>query len=161
MNEFSLGKFGGKAGLGIALLGLAVIGIGINGVRSQFSLLAQMPYVISGGILGLALVILGAAVLIVQGGREDRALLEAKLDRLADAILESAATTRPTGAAHAPGDVSGLLVAGTASYHVPTCRLVDGREQTSYVTADEARDSELKACRVCQPDQAGVDVTVR
>lgn len=157
----NLGKFGGKAGLGIALVGLAVIGIGINGVRSQFSLLAQMPYVISGGILGLALVILGAAVLIVQGGREDRALLEAKLDRLADAVLDSAAASRPAGPAHAPGDVSGLLVAGTASYHVPTCRLVDGREQTSYVTGEEARQRGLKACRVCQPDQQPVEVTVR
>lgn len=154
----SFGKFGGKAGIVLAAVGLLVIGLGINGAAGQLSVLAQVPYLISGGMLGLALVLLGAAMLIVQGAREDRSLLEAKLDLLVEAFLEGQGRSAKAGA---PGDLSGLVIAGSASYHVPGCRLVDGREQTSYLTPAEARAQELKACRVCQPDQANADVSIR
>ena len=155
--RFSPGQFGGRAGIVLAAIGLVLIGLGINGVSGQLSILAQMPYLISGGILGLALVVLGAAMLVVQGSREDRALLEVKLDLLAEAYLEGSGRQR----AAAPGDASGLVIAGTASYHVPGCRLVDGREETNYLTPMEAAGRGLKACRVCQPDLATTDVTVR
>lgn len=145
------GKLGGKAGLALAAIGILAIAVGWNGAAGQLSTLAQVPYILSGGLIGLSFVILGAAMLVVQGAREDRALLEAKLDLLAEAFLEGQG--RPAQAA-APGDLSGLVVAGSASYHVPGCRLVDGREETSYLTPDEARGRELKACRVCQPDLA-------
>ena len=154
----NFGKLGGKAGLGLALVGLLAIAFGWNGAAGQTSTLAQMPYILSGGLVGIALVILGAALLIVQGNREDRALLEAKLDLLAEAFLEGQGRQQK---AAAPGDLSGLVVAGSASYHVPGCRLVDGREETSYLTPAEARGRDLKACRVCQPDLATTDVTVR
>ena len=155
--RFSPGQFCGRTGILLAGLGILLIGIGWNGAAGQISILAQVPYLISGGMLGLSLVILGGAMLIVQGNREDRALLEAKLDLLAEAYLEG--TGRAKSAA--PGDVSGLVIAGTASYHVPGCRLVDGREETNYLTPIEAAGRGLKACRVCQPDLATTDVTVR
>lgn len=152
----SFGALGGKAGLALAGLGLLAIGIGWNGAAGQLALLGQVPYLISGGMLGLALVVLGAAMLVVQSAREDRAMLEAKLDLLAEAVLEAGGRR-----ADAPGDVSGLVVAGTASYHVPGCRLVDGREETTYLTPVEAGERGLKACRVCQPETATTEVTVR
>ncbi|MCW2615961.1 MAG: hypothetical protein JWN08_2955 [Frankiales bacterium] len=153
-----LGRFGGRAGLALAAVGLLAIALGINGAAGQLTVLAQVPYLISGGLLGLALVVLGAAMLVVQGAREDRALLESKLDLLAEAFLEGQGRRAE---ADAPRDLSGLVVAGTASYHVPGCRLVDGREATGYLTPAEAQARSLKACRVCQPDTAAVDVTVR
>jgi hypothetical protein len=155
---FSFGRFGGKAGLVLAGLGLLAIGIGWNGAAGQLSILAQVPYLVSGGMIGIALVILGAAMLVVQGAREDRALLEAKLDLLAEAFLEGQGRAAKSSA---PGDLSGLVVAGSASYHVPGCRLVDGREETSYLTPVEAQGRSLKPCRVCQPDLIATDVTVR
>jgi hypothetical protein len=154
------GKFGGKAGLILAAIGLIAIGIGWNGAAGQLTLLGQIPYILSGGLIGLSLVILGAAMLVVQGAREDRARLEAKLDMLADAMATGGGSGPRAGGA-APEDASGLFVAGTASYHVPGCRLVDGREETSYLTPAEANATDLKACRVCQPDQATTNVTVR
>jgi methylphosphotriester-DNA--protein-cysteine methyltransferase len=57
--------------------------------------------------------------------------------------------------------VSGLVVAGTASFHVTGCRLVDGREQTQLLTPEEATASGLKPCRVCQPQTSGTNVTIR
>ena len=155
MNQ--LGRFGGKVGLLLIALGLATIGIAYNAVASQTSLLAQMPYLVSGGLVGVSLVIVGAAVLVVQGAREDRALLEAKLDALTDALLAGGTGART---AALPSDVSGLVVAGTASYHVSDCRLVDGREESSLLTPAEAIEAGLKPCRVCQP-QSATNVSVR
>ena len=83
--------------------------------------------------------------------------MESKLDLLAEAVLEAAGRRTEAGT---PRDLSGLVVAGSASYHVPGCRLVDGREQTDFLTPAEARERELKACRVCSPESAP-EVTVR
>ena len=152
----SFGALGGKAGIALAAIGLLAIGIGWNGAAGQLSILGQVPYVISGGLLGMALVVLGAAMLVVQNSREDRAALEAKLDLLAEAVLEAGGRAK----ADAPQDLSGLVVAGTASYHVPGCRLVDGREETTYLTPGEAVGRGLKACRVCQPENATPPVTI-
>ena len=154
----NFGKLGGKAGLALAAIGLIAIAFGWNGAAGQTSTLAQMPYILSGGLVGIAFVILGAAMLVVQSNREDRALLETKLDLLAEAFLKGQGRTTK---ADAPGDVSGLVVAGSASYHMTGCRLVDGREETSYLTPAEARGRDLKACRVCQPDAATTDVSIR
>ena len=152
---FSPGAFGGKAGIALSAVGLLGIGIGWNGAAGQLSILGQVPYILSGGLLGIALVVVGAAMLVVQNSREDRAALEAKLDLLAEAILESGGRAP----ADAPRDLSGLVVAGTASYHVPKCRLVDGREQTEYLTPTEAAGRRLKPCRVCQPESDRTEVT--
>ena len=154
----NFGQLGGKAGLALAAVGIVAIAVGWNGAAGQFSVTAQLPYILSGGLIGLAFVILGAAMLVIQNAREDRALLESKLDLLAEAFLEGQGRAAK---ADAPRDVSGLVVAGSASYHVPGCRLVDGREETSYLTPTEARERDLKACRVCQPDAATANITVR
>jgi hypothetical protein len=150
------GRLGGKAGLLVVGVGLLLIGIAYNSVASQTTLLGQMPYVVSGGLVGLSLVILGAAVLVVSSAREDRAMLEQKLDQLIDAMAGAGVGTAPL-----PSDASGLVVAGTASFHVPGCRLVDGREETALLTPDEAERQGLKACRVCQPHRAHTNVTIR
>ena len=162
MNQpgFQFGKFGGKAGLILAALGLIAIGVGWNGAAGQTYLLGQIPFILSGGLIGISLVILGAAMLVVQGAREDRARLEAKLDLLTDAVMTGSGGA-PRLAEPAPQDASGLVIAGTASYHVPGCRLVDGREETSYLTPAEAQATDLKPCRVCQPESAQTNVTVR
>ena len=154
----NFGKLGGKAGLGLAAVGIIAIAVGWNGAAGQLSVTAQVPYILSGGLIGVAFVILGGAMLVVQGAREDRAILEAKLDLLAEAFLEGQGRAAK---ADAPRDVSGLVVAGSASYHVPGCRLVDGREETSYLTPGEARERDLKPCRVCQPDTANADISIR
>jgi hypothetical protein len=150
------GRFGGKVGLALIAIGLGTIGVAYNAVASQTALLAQMPYLVSGGLTGLSLVIVGAAVLIVRSTREDRALLEAKLDQIVDAVLQANGGVRQSAL---PTDASGLVVAGTASFHTPGCRLVDGREETSLLTPGEAVSQGLKACRVCQPQATHVTVS--
>ncbi|MDQ1711353.1 MAG: hypothetical protein QOE45_803 [Frankiaceae bacterium] len=145
-----LGRFGGRLASVVMLGGLVAIGIGWNGAAGVLDIRAQFPYLLSGGLIGLSLVVIGASLMLVQAHREDRARLEAKLDELIEAVGGSFAGSR------APQDLTGLVVAGSASFHVPGCRLVDGREEVAYLTPDEARARFLMPCRVCQPEPSNV-----
>ena len=92
----------GLTRLPVLIMGLGVIAIliGYNGAAGYTALAAQFPYLISGGILGLSLIIVGTGLLVAQSSREDSARIEALLAQLVD----SNAT-----ADHAPDDLSELL----------------------------------------------------
>jgi hypothetical protein len=157
-----LSAFGGKLALLVIALGLLAIGIGWNGAAGRGSQVAvtqsdgtkvyitdsraQFPWLLSGGFLGLGLVVVGSALLVSQSHRADRSRLEAKLDEVVDAL----GTTRRSSSV--PRDVSGLVAAGSTSYHRPDCRLVDGRDETELLTPAEANSRGLSACRICAPD---------
>jgi hypothetical protein len=170
--------FGGGLGLLIVALGLLAIGLGWNGmaggggeVNGVPNLNAQLPWLLSGGILGLALVVFGTAMIVVQNARSDRARLEAKLDELVDAMGRggsAAATPYPSAPAYTPATsagggaagsatttvTTGQFVAGPSAYHRPDCRLVQGRDDVEYISSAEAASRELKACRVCKPAES-------
>lgn len=144
------GLFAGRLALIVIAAGLFVIGLGWYGISGRGAQVdgntdvrAQLPYLISGGFLGLALVVLGAALLVAHTTRLERArseaLLEARFDALADALTGGIAAARPVG----------LVVAGASAYHQPECRLVDGRPGQNYVSVEVAEDSGLRPCRIC------------
>ena len=158
--------FGGGFGLLVIAVGLLVIGLGWNGmaggggeVNGVPNLNAQLPWLVSGGILGLALVVFGAAMIVVHNARTDRARLEAKLDELVQAVSRGATTTATPYPSAAPASKAtvtaaapaGMFIAGASAYHDPSCRLVQGRDDVSYITAGEAEVQDLKPCRVCKP----------
>jgi hypothetical protein len=156
MNHYSPGKLGGLLSIVFVGVGLLFIGLGYNGTAGNLDLRAQFPYLLSGGFVGLSLVVFGTGLMINHSAREDRQRMEGVLLQILEAQLQGTA-----GSTHVPSDADGLFAAGTSSYHRPGCRLVDGREEVSYVTASEAAARDLKACRVCQPDNAPTNVTVR
>ena len=148
---------GGGLGLLVVALGLLAIGLGWNGMAggggqvSGVTLLqAQLPWLVSGGILGLALVVLGGAMMVVHNARNDRARLEAKLDELVTIVARSA-MSGTQAYPQTPASTEGLFAAGGASYHRPDCRLVQGRDEIAFMTAAEVADRDLRACRVCRP----------
>jgi hypothetical protein len=150
---------GGGFGLLVIAIGLLVIGLGWNGmaggggeVNGVPNLNAQLPWLLSGGILGLALVVFGAAMIVVHNARTDRARLEAKLDEIVQAMARGGAGSAayPTERT-ATSTATGTFVAGASAYHDPSCRLVQGRDDVTYITAADAADQSLKPCRVCKP----------
>jgi hypothetical protein len=139
---------GGKLGLLFCVAGLAVIWAGWNGAGSYNDIRKQFPYLISGGIAGLALVVIGAALMIIQSQRADRVQLEANLTELRN-ILERM-TGLPTSNGATPETESNLVVAGPGAYHRPTCKLVAGRELRK-MTVQQAESAGLEPCRTCAP----------
>ena len=151
-------RLGGQLGVGMALLGMVVVFLGWNGAASYDRVPAQFPYLISGGIAGLALVVFGAALVVVDNQRRDRARLEASLDELRRSV--EALATGPLGGASptvtGEGGAARPVVAGPSSYHRPGCRLLEGRGPLPSLGVEEARERGLAPCRVCRPPGADV-----
>ena len=147
------GQLGGKLGVAVCIIGFVVIFLGWNGAASFNDLRQQFPYVISGGIAGLAMVALGAALLVIEAARAERAELQGSIEDLRRAIegLGSLSSNGQTATMPAAAGATDLVVAGSASYHRPDCRLVSGREQSTLMTIGDAEEQGLAACRICAP----------
>jgi hypothetical protein len=156
----NLGRLGGQLGVGLCLVGFLVIFFGWNGAASSNYVPAQFPYLISGGIAGLAVVVVGSAMLVVQNQRADRARVEAVLERIAAAVERQgtgagAAGLGPAGLGMTAGGLGGYVVAGGSSYHLLDCQLPEAREEARVVPLEDVRTSGLAPCRVCRPPQFG------
>lgn len=160
MNNFNFGRLGGQLGVGLCMLGFLVLFVGWNGAASKDYIPAQLPYLISGGAAGLGIVVVGAALVIVQNHRLDRARLEAVLERLAAAQERQGAGAGAAGAMNGaqpgvPAGLGGYVVAGESSYHRLECTLHEAREAARVVPLEDVMSSSLEACRVCRPPQFG------
>lgn len=103
---------GGKLGVGLIGAGFLLVFLGWNGAASVDRLPSQFPYLISGGMAGLCLVVVGVGMLVVQNQRADRAELQATLQELRRALSDDPEETavaferpvpRPTPPEYVPG----------------------------------------------------------
>lgn len=81
-------------GVAVAALGFVVIAFAWGAVAGQTNVALQMPYLVSGGITGLALVMVGLTVISVAARRRDAALREQQTALLADALHELGAALK-------------------------------------------------------------------
>jgi hypothetical protein len=160
-------QIGGQLGLGLALLGGVFLFLGWNGAASYDRVPAQFPYLISGGLVGLSLVVLGSAYILVDNQRRDRAQLQNTIGELRDAVdklaLAQLGTTSNGGGTGSVSTVPGGVVVGPSAYHSPECPLLEGRGPLPTVPVAEAEARGLTPCRVCggavDGDDAYVDAT--
>lgn len=94
-------RLGGQLGVGLCALGFLLVFLGWNGAASVDRIPSQFPYLISGGVAGLCLVVLGVGMLVVQNQRADRAALQATLRELQES-LERAGLAQGTGEQRKP-----------------------------------------------------------
>jgi len=132
-------------------LGLVLVVLGYWGASHAPRVIQQIPYLVSGGLLGLALVFAGGfsyfAWWLTRIIREQSRLSE-RVDSQTDALVAELSGLRAelrqlAGAAtSAPQLVS---TRGGELVHRPTCRVVAGRGDLRVATAGPA-------CKVCQPE---------
>jgi hypothetical protein len=79
-------KLGGVLGIAYCIAGFFLIFLGWNGAASYDREPAQIPYLISGGIGGLALVVLGSALIVAHSLRADRVELQGAIEDLPAAM---------------------------------------------------------------------------
>lgn len=152
-------RLGGQLGFACIALGLLLILFGWYGAAGLDYDQGQIPYLISGGIGGLALVITGAALLIVQNSRRDRSVVETQLRELNATMSRlggllgngspgagdgRAVTTRPRGSD------SPVVAMGRSSFHRLDCRLAEGKDLPTG-SIEAALDAGLTPCRICNP----------
>jgi len=150
------------AGWGLAVLGAVFIVVGWIGISGESLVAKQMPYLISGGVGGVALVGLGVLFLGTEERQRDRARidqLEAMVADLHSVLLTRADTpasqTPPASEQSAPAAASGSdgLVALPVgqSFHRSDCVMVQGKSNAEPITPGAARARGLKPCRLCEP----------
>ena len=148
-------------------LGLVMVFLGWYGASHTPYLFEQVPYLVSGGLLGLGLVMVGGFVLFgswiartsrEQGGRDDELLLavhelrqELAQLRLSAAEAVPAQSRGRRKATSSNGHAaSGLVATARGSMlHRPECAIVTGRDDVHPVDVAEAAG--LQPCRLCDP----------
>ena len=145
----------------VAMVGAALVAIGIPliilgwyGAAHTPYTFEQIPYMISGGLLGLALVVLGGLFYFaywmtrqVHETRLQSDRTEAVFQRM-EALLSS--NGHGTKGEVVAGAASGTFVttARGTMFHKPDCVVVKGRRDLKQVSGDE---SGLKPCKICDP----------
>jgi hypothetical protein len=104
-------KLGGLLGIAYCVAGFFLIFLGWNGAASHDREPAQIPYVISGGIAGLGLVVLGSALIVAHSLRTDRVELRASIDDLRAATERLADSTSTTEGPTTVGGTGGFAPA--------------------------------------------------
>ena len=140
-------------------LGLLVILLGWYGAAHTPYLFEQVPYLISGGILGLGLVT-GAGLLYFGGWVAKSAAAQQRASEETLLLLREirdglgAAPRTPAGSAGSNGHVTmpagGAFVATAhgSMWHRPDCAVVAGREDLHLVGPD---GDGLQPCSLCDP----------
>ncbi|MBV9487989.1 MAG: hypothetical protein JO246_18285 [Frankiaceae bacterium] len=139
-------------------LGVVLIILGWAGAARTPLPFEQNDYLISGGILGLALVISGGFTYFaywqtvrIRESRTQAADLTAAITRLEGLLAGGAATAGAAASKSGAAGGSSKSFVATASgsiFHRPDCAAVAGREDLTKV--DPAK-TKLRPCRICSP----------
>lgn len=162
-------------GWALVVLGLVVIGFGWWGVANNAIVAKQLPYLASGGIIGLALVTLGGRFLMIQDLRQDSGRLdrlEQMVHELHEILLTSAEAqaqadaTREfapddNGVAHANGGRAAgsstyLVLPEAETYHRSGCAMLQDKDDVSRIRAATVARRNLRPCPLCEPVPAQV-----
>jgi hypothetical protein len=146
--------------------GAVLVLLGYLGVSGEAIVGKQIPYLVSGGIGGVFVAVLGAYFLAMQELRNDSGRLD-RLERLVEelhgALLERPDAPAPRADGHA--DRAGtngtgsraarrvVAVEGGSTFHRAACDLVHDK-QTEPLTPAAARGRGLTPCPVCEPAPA-------
>ena len=136
-------------------LGLAVILLGWYGAAHSSYLFEQVPYLISGGLFGLGLVMLGGLLYFgswiarsaAQQQRQGEEVAEL-LREIRDEMRTRPATPSPRKAQSSNGSDRFVATAKGAMLHRPDCAVVAGREDLRQVSAS---DQGFSPCSLCNP----------
>jgi len=145
----------------LVAIGLLAILLGWYGVSGESIVAKQLPYLASGGLVGIALVALGARFMLMQDLRRD----SRRLDRLETMVneLHAALLARPdapgrslreyefTEESSSNGQTSYYVLPGGQSFHLEGCPMLEGKDRASKVRPQTAAKRGLSPCPLCEP----------
>ncbi|MFN2586525.1 MAG: hypothetical protein ABR613_00205 [Actinomycetota bacterium] len=138
-------------GLLFVTAGFVVIGKAWDGAASINFTTGQFPYLLSGGFMGLGLVVTGCTLLFLSTVRAERQVLTEKLDEVTKLLGRN--LTRMQLSANGTAAAGEQVVAGENVYHRAECRILQGKSGLTTLTVDQAAAEGLRACRVCEPPE--------
>jgi hypothetical protein len=142
----------------LALLGALALFLGWWGVSGEALTAKQLPYLVSGGLTGVALVVLAAVFLGTDDVRRQLSRvdeLERKVDELHALFVAELDAPTADDAPTVSSDGAVVALPSGTSYHRPGCALVSGKTEAASVTSAAIARRSLKPCRVCDPGSQG------
>ena len=131
----------------VAAAGGLLLVLGWYGVSGESLTAKQLPYLVSGGLGGIALVVLAAALLTTSDVRRQ---LE-RLDRVEQHVTTLYTLLVEELVPAALDAAEAVRVEGGTTYHRPTCPMVAGKPTLPLGAADRLA---LTPCDICRPAAA-------
>ena len=82
-------------GIAVIAAGFLLLGLAWGGVAGKANVAEQVPYLVSGGLTGIALVIVGVTIVNVAAKRRDSALRDQQIQILAEAMRDLSGDSSP------------------------------------------------------------------
>ena len=142
-------RLGRILGLLFMLAGFLVIAKAWDGAAGQNVIPAQIPYLLSGGFMGIALVVTGVMLLLLSTVRSERQILTDKFEEMA--TLLGRTLSRQQFSANGSVTDKTQVIAGASVYHLPGCKVLEGKSGLTTITVEQAAAEGLVPCRVCDP----------
>lgn len=140
--------------VGIALLpvGLTALLAGWIGVASNGHVFLQLPYVVSGGLLGVGLIFASGTIYLASWISRSAAVQRSQNEQLIRAVGQLQQTVAMTSLAGSGGGrrttEQFLATPSGSMFHRPDCAVVMGREDVREVDPDAKG---MKPCGMCAP----------
>ena len=129
--------------------GFIVIAKAWDGAASINFAQGQIPYLLSGGFLGLGLIVTGSMLLLLSTIRSERQVLTDIYSETSRLLSRNLA--RSQFSTNGSGDTDGQVVATNTAYHRAECKVLQGKQGLTTVTIQQAAAEGLEPCRVCNP----------
>ena len=144
-------RLGRILGLVFMTAGFIVIGKAWDGAASINFAQGQIPYLLSGGFMGLGLIVTGATLLNLATVRSEREISSKQFEEVARLLGRNLNRLSVSSNGTGSGSVNGQVVTGASTFHRAECRLLEGKDGLSTVTVEQAEAEGLEPCRVCSP----------
>lgn len=146
-NEFLRKNARALAAAALFIVGVVLVILGWYGAAYTNIFTEQIPYLISGGLLGVALIVVAgflASSASLERSNED---LRRDFSR-AISTLSTGAASNGNGMSASPDGGKVFVVAGGHSYHEAGCPIVEGKD-SSPLSIRKAIDSGYVTCKLC------------
>lgn len=142
-------RLGRLLGLTFVVAGFIVLGLAWNGAAGINFVTGQFPYLLSGGFMGLALVITGCTLLFLATIRAERQILTDRFDEMSRLLGRNLG--RLALSTNGSGSSQEQVVVTSETYHLADCTILKGKVGLSTVSVDQAVAEGLQPCRTCEP----------
>lgn len=135
------------AAIGLLVLGAVLVMLGWYGTAYTNIFTEQIPYLISGGLLGLGLIVV--AGFLAVSSIQAREIRELRMDLLR--VLEALPAGGGSAGGRGKADGRVYVVPGGRSFHLPGCPILEGKDSEELAPAGAA-DAGYVSCKLCGPD---------
>lgn len=146
----------------LLIAGFVFLLLGYLGVSREVLVARQIPYLVSGGLVGVAIVAVGSRYLLVSAIQHDAERLERveeAVQELRDLLLTYADEPtlslpdeqRHTSTSPHSANPMVLVLDEGERFHWPGCAIVEGKESISAISPTVARQNGFQPCPMCDP----------